>query len=260
MKGPGIGAPHQAHQNCYETGRLAAQYCDAHYGGDHFGVPNAPAAIARICLEATAGRARESVLDLGCSLGRATFELARGGFRKVTGLDFSTLFCCLATRMKEQGYLRYSLFEEGEIVSFHEATLADLDLLESSRRVSFHQADACNLPEEYRGFDLVLAANLIDRLHAPRTFLSSIHERLNPGGILAISSPYTWLEEYTKKEEWLGGYYREGEPVRTLERLGEILSPHFRMKGAPHDVPFVIRETGRKFQHSIAELTIWELR
>jgi len=27
----------------------------------------------------------------------------------------------------------------------------------------------------------------------------------------------------------------------------------------PQDLPFVIRETRRKFQHSIAELTVWEL-
>jgi hypothetical protein len=31
------------------------------------------------------------------------------------------------------------------------------------------------------------------------------------------------------------------------------------MLGAPRDVPFVIRETRRKFQHTVAELTVWEL-
>lgn len=45
----------------------------------------------------------------------------------------------------------------------------------------------------------MLAANLIDRLYSPRKFLTTIHERMNPGGLLVITSPYTWLEEYTKK-------------------------------------------------------------
>ena len=108
--------------------------------------------------------------------------------------------------------------------------------------------------------DLVLAANLIDRLYSPRRFLSSIHERMNPGGILVITSPSTWLEEFTKKEEWLGGYKQDGENVTTLDGLTAILSPRFRLLGEPRDVPFIIRETGRKFQHSLAQLTAWELK
>jgi len=32
------------------------------------------------------------------------------------------------------------------------------------------------------------------------------------------------------------------------------------MLGEPRDIPFVIRETRRKFQHTIAEMTIWELK
>lgn len=31
-----------------------------------------------------------------------------------------------------------------------------------------------------------------------------------------------------------------------------------RMLGEPQDVEFATRETARKFQHSVAEVTIWE--
>ncbi len=249
--------PVEVHQDQYETDLLTAQYCDAHYGEEHFGVPNFPVACARICLELTANRPRRRALDVGCAVGRATFELARG-FDRVTGLDFSTRFFRLAARMQEEGYLRYAFPEEGEIQSFHEMGLAALGLAEIRERVEFYQADACNLPEKFTGYDLVLAANLIDRLYSPRRFLATIHERMNPGGLLVITSPYTWLEEFTKREEWLGGYKEAGENVTTLDGLKAALSPRFRMVGEPCDVPFVIRETRRKFQHSIAELTVWE--
>ena len=126
-------------------------------------------------------------------------------------------------------------------------------------RVQFFQGDACNLPEKFTGYDLVLAANLIDRLYSPRKFLGTIHERMNPGGLLVLTSPYTWLEEYTKKEEWLGGYREAGEPVWSLDGLKEALAPHFRLLGEPRDVPFTIRETRRKFQHTVAQLTVWAL-
>jgi putative 4-mercaptohistidine N1-methyltranferase len=143
-------------------------------------------------------------------------------------------------------------------MSFHEVDLARFGLAGIRERVAFHQADACNLPDKFSGYDLVLAANLIDRLYAPRRFLTTIHERMNPGGVLVITSPYTWLEEFTKKEEWLGGFKEAGENVTSLDGLKAALAPHFRQIGAPRDVPFVIRETRRKFQHSIAELTAWE--
>ncbi|MEJ2198953.1 MAG: hypothetical protein P8X54_10360 [Desulfuromonadales bacterium] len=73
-----------------------------------------------------------------------------------------------------------------------------------------------------------------------------------------IASPYTWLEEYTVKENWVGGVRRAGEPFTTLEGLEEQLGKQFRRLGDPRDVPFVLRETARKFQHTIAQLTIWE--
>jgi len=109
-----------------------------------------------------------------------------------------------------------------------------------------------------KDFDLVIAANLIDRLYDPLKFLDSIQGRLRPGGILAISSPYTWMEEHTEKSKWLGGYKDEkGEETTTLRRLDEILSPKFDMVGEPRDVEFVIRETRRKFQHTFAQLSLW---
>jgi hypothetical protein len=105
---------------------------------------------------------------------------------------------------------------------------------------------------------MILAANLIDRLYDPKRFLETIHERLNLGGILVITSPYTWLEEFTKKENWLGSVRKGGEPYMTLDALLDLLRPHFVMLEAPQNVEFVIRETRRKFQHTVAELTAWQ--
>ena len=253
-------APVVMHQDQYETDTLAAQYCEANYGVEHFDIANYPATCAAICLEIMKGRRLGQALDIGCSVGRASFELAKGGFERVTGLDFSTRFFRLATRMQEEGFLRYAFPEEGDIHSFHEVNLDDLGLDAVRSRVEFSQADSCNLPVKFSGYDLVLASNLIDRLYSPRRFLLSIHERMNPDGILVLTSPYTWQEEFTKKEEWLGGYKEAGENVTTLDGLIRILSPHFQILGEPRDIPFVIRETGRKFQHSITQMTAWELK
>jgi putative 4-mercaptohistidine N1-methyltranferase len=125
-------------------------------------------------------------------------------------------------------------------------------------RVEFLQGDATNLKPQFTGYDLILAANLLDRLYDPQGFLTAIHERLNVGGILVMTSPYTWLEEFTKKEHWPGGIRKAGEPYWTLDALKELLGPRFNMIDAPQDIEFVIRETRRKFQHTRAEVTVWE--
>jgi putative 4-mercaptohistidine N1-methyltranferase len=243
----------------YETNRLVAQYCESHYGEDYYGVANFPKAMSQLCLDLMEDRRCNKALDLGCAVGRATFELARD-FGEVIGLDSSARFIRIGVELKEKGYMRYTRVEEGELVSYHEIRLSDLGLQGTQQRVSFQQADACNLKDLFAGFDLVLATNLIDRLYSPRRFLSMIHERINPGGLLVIASPYSWDEEFTEKHEWLGGIRVAGEPFTTLEGLRQCLDTHFKPVGQPRSVPFVIRETQRKFQHSLSEVTVWERR
>lgn len=241
----------------YESDRLLTEYAEFHFGDRWYGVENFPKAMADLALEAMSGKPKTKALDLGCACGRSSFELANV-FDTVEGVDFSANFIRLGVEMAEQGSVRYALAEEGELVSYHTRSLKELGLDDRASRVSFYQGDACNLKPQFTGYDLVLAANLIDRLYKPRRFLDNIHERINDGGLLVIASPYTWLEEHTPKEEWIGGYKKDGENHTTLDGLKEHLGKHFRMIGEPRKVPFVIRETQHKFQHTLSEVTIWE--
>jgi putative 4-mercaptohistidine N1-methyltranferase len=243
----------------YESDALASQYAEFHYGERYFDVANFPQQLARLAIELAGAARRGKALDLGCATGRASFELARH-FAQVDGVDFSARLINLGVQLQQQGRLRYTLTDEGDLVSYHTRDLASMGLAEVADRVSFLQGDACNLKPILTGYDLILAANLIDRLYSPRQFLHQVHERLNPSGILIIASPYTWLEEHTPKEEWLGGFKRDGESVTTLDGLHEVLDAHFELIRGPEEIPFVIRETRRKFQHSLSEVTCWRLK
>ncbi len=55
-----------------------------------------------------------------------------------------------------------------------------------------------------------------------------------------------------------GGFKRDGENFSTLDGLKEILGSHFKLVHGPQEVSFIIRETRRKFQHTLSEITIWE--
>ena len=244
-------------EDVYETDDLVSQYCEFHYGSDYHGVPNFPRRVAELCGELVQGRKVARALDLGCATGRSTFEMARYA-EAVTGIDFSARFIRVGHELQQKGYTRFAIPDEGEIVSYHERSLAELGLAGVVDKVEFWQGDAHNLKEQFTNYDLVLACNLIDRLYDPQRFLDQIAKRVNPGGLLVICSPYTWLAEFTPKEKWLGGKKVNGENVTTLEGLRAGLALRFRMVGEPRDVEFVIRETARKFQHSVSQMTAWE--
>ncbi len=246
-------------ESIYESDALVSQYCDFHYGESHFGVPN----FAQKCAQLSAEYAKETplkrALDIGCATGRSSFELARY-FDEVVGIDFSARFIQVGVTMKEKGAVHFERVQEGTLTSKVSVMLHELGLKEVVGRVSFFQGDACNLKPLFSGYDLIMANNLIDRLYEPRRFLNTIEERLNSGGILVLTSPYTWSEEYTKREFWLGGYVDEsGNEVHTLQTLERLLRPHFNLVDT-QDVPFVIRETPRKFQHTVAQMSIWKKR
>ncbi len=241
----------------YETDKLMSEYAEFHYGDNYFNVANFSKALVDLAISELPDLPRHSALDLGCASGRASFELAQH-FEQVTGIDFSARFIAQGTHLAKGETLRYTLCDQGELVQYKSFHLKDLGLLWAQNKVAFFQGDACNLKSVHHGYDFILAANLIDRLYDPQKFLNYIHERLNMGGVLMITSPYTWLSEHTPREHWLGGFKQDGENFTTLDGLRAVLSSHFKMLGTAHDVPFVIRETQRKYQHSVAEVTFWQ--
>jgi len=242
--------------NSYESDKLISQYCHFGWGNSYFEVDNYPQTCANIALELMGDRPKTRALDIGCAIGRSTFELAKE-FDRVIGLDFSARFIQHAQALKESGTLRYSIPTEGDLEEYYQVNLSSFGLDNVSGKVEIWQGDACNLKPIHQGFDLIFASNLIDRLYDPQKFLDSIASRLNPQGILILTSPYTWQEESTPKEKWIGGVKKDGENLSTLEGLQEILEPNFRLKET-RDIPFVIRETARKFQHTVAQMSVWE--
>ena len=244
--------------NLYEMDDMVSQYIEFHYGDEYFNVPNFPVACIEHCMNAAKGLAKGKALDLGCATGRSSFELAKH-YDHVDALDFSARLIQAPSKLQSAGLQRYTIQNEGDIVSFKEITLAQFGYEDIKDKVNFMQGDACNLPEKYSGYDLVFAGNLIDRLYDPRQFLELIKGRINPGGLLVITSPYTWLESFTEKDKWLGGFKADtGENFTTLEGIQEALEPEFKQHQKPIDVPFVIRETKRKHQHTVAELSVWQ--
>ncbi|MEA2112095.1 MAG: 5-histidylcysteine sulfoxide synthase [Campylobacterota bacterium] len=253
------GGAVKSEKNIYETDSLVSQYCDFQYQEGYFEAANFAKKCAELSVEYVNDLQQVKALDIGCATGRSSFELARY-CNEVAGIDFSARFIQVGVTMKNSGVIHYERQEEGDFKSKVSVTLEALDLQEVASSVNFFQGDACNLKAHFSGYNLIMANNLIDRLYEPKLFLQDIHKRLNDKGILVLTSPYTWDESYTKKEFWLGGYCDEtGEKVYTLDGLKSLLLKNFELLNT-HDVPFVIRETPRKFQHTVSQMSVWRKR
>jgi len=243
----------------YETALDVVALCEADYGPDYFHVPNYASECVKACLERMGDQPRRRALDLSTGVGRSAFELAQE-FDTVDGLDYTARNIRVAFQMQEKGIIHYELVEEGELVSHHERRLTDLGLEALRDRIQFAQADAANLKPQFTGYDLILATNLLDSHYNPKSVLSKIGERLNPGGLLAIISPYQWDEERSAKENWVGGIRRDGEILTSLDGLGELLQEDFTMIGEPIEIERVLRRTARTFEHSTAQASFWQKR
>lgn len=241
-------------ENIYESDNLVSQYCEFQYGDEYFGVSN----FAKNCAKKAISYSKkfDKALDLGCATGRATYELAKK-FDAVTGIDFSARFIQVASALNEKKEVNFKVVMEGNLYKNKTISLQSLGLENLKGNVGFWQGDACNLQEHFSGYDLIMATNLIDRLYEPKLFLEDVHNRLNENGVLVLTSPYTWLEEYTKKENWLGGFEINSEEISTLDGLKEVLDNHFEFV-CVEDVPFAIRETSRKFQHTVSQMSVWK--
>ncbi len=241
----------------YESDAAVEQYLLFHYGTPEQISPllpeartacGFPARCVSESLRHIVPRKRTRALDLGCAVGRSSFELGRH-FEAVAGIDFSGRFIAAAQRMRAERAV--TVLVPGESAATEELRLA-LPGDVRTEHVRFEQGDACALRADLGTFDLVLMANLIDRLADPGKCLARLPGLISPGGWLVITSPYTWLEEYTPRGKWLDGGGRGA-----LSALKERLAPAFSFREA-FDLPFLIREHRRKYQWSVAEASVWQ--
>ncbi len=245
--------------NLYESPKLLAEYLLLHYGGaaDVLGEMPGPAEATgfatRLVRELLAPCDPHSrALDLGCAVGASSYELARS-CREVIGIDFSHAFIRAAETLKETGNHPFEKLIEGTITK---PAVAHVPENVARDRVRFHQGDAGDLPADLGSFDILLAANLLCRLPNPTRLIQRLPGLVRSGGQLLLTTPFTWLEEFTPQTNWLGGTPATG---RSFDALRALLDPHFALEHTA-DLPFLIREHARKFQYSIACGSRWRRR
>lgn len=246
-------APGQAK---YDAQAVVGYYMDFHFG------PNSdyPVACAEHCVRAMKelGVPMGRALEVGAGPGRSAIELSKV-FEHVDAGDYSQSFVDVAQRLITDGEIHWSMMVDRTANTVVERSVSAKDLEVGS--VSFSQMDALALPKSLTGYDLICGFNLIDRLAKPKDFLLAARQKLNPGGLLVIASPYTWQEEFTDRSEWLGAFkYGDNDGPTSYVGLKEFLGSNgFEEVREAQDVWFRIDElaNGRKSQQTSAQMTFW---
>lgn len=191
---------------------------------------------------------RKRALDIGCAVGGSSFYLAQH-FDQVLGIDFSQAFVDAANRILASGNIQYQATIQGDSTTEHAFPLPS-HLYERKDRISFQQGDACALNATELGgeFDFILASNLLCRLPDPVAFLTRLPSLVTPGGVVALISPYSWLEEYTRKDRWT-----------SFDRIQQLLDKEFELIHR-ENYPFLIREHERKYQYGVSDGCVWQRR
>jgi len=253
--------------NKYESSQVVDQYLLFHYGSmqeqadtairERAGHPETGNFVVHTAeLMDRYSEGKQNALDLGCAVGRASFEMARH-FNEVTGLDYSASFIKSARHLKEHGKLAYRRLETGRYFSELLAAVSnDID----RSRVQFVEGDACGLESDLpaaadKQYDAVLMANLLCRLSDPEACLRQFADSdrwLAKGGVLVIASPNTWSIQYTKEGKYLDGKGSDD----TIARLGSVLEGFELLYN--EDYPFMIREHRRKYEYIVSQITVWK--
>lgn len=236
----------------YESDQLLSEYLMMHYGSDEqlmpwqFGPSGAIGFPCRTVAHFPEQKAKRG-LDIGCSVGRSTFELS-ASCDEVIGIDYSASFVEAAEELRLNGKIDYPYKETGSLTN---TARAEIPPLSCPDHIQFLCADAMDLPENLGQFDRVHAANLICRLSMPTKFLDRLPTLVSAGGYLLLATPCTWMENFTPPENQPG--------QDTFDWLSNLLNPSFQLVKKA-DEPFLIRETARKFQWSVSMVTLWQRR
>jgi putative 4-mercaptohistidine N1-methyltranferase len=235
----------------YESTTLLDQYLLFHYASPEEIAPpegtppealRFPVRTAQLAAQGAPAHAR--VLDLGCAVGRSAFELS-AHCGEVVAIDYSMSFVRAAGTLRDGTSLSYRRHDEGHLFS---SLVAQTPPGAYPDRILFEAGDAMALRANLGQFDILHAANLLCRLSDPLKLIPRLPSLVNPGGRLFITTPATWLEEFTPVERWPNG--------TTLDYLKEHLEPHFDLQSV-EELPFLIREHARKFQFSTAQASTW---
>ncbi len=193
-----------------------------------------PGAVVR-CLErglALVENPRGSpVIDVGCAVGRSTFEMAARVEGLVLGVDLSIPMLRLARGALREATVRYPRRRVGVVYDVREFPVS----FPGRERLDFWACDALALPFADGAFAQAIALNVLDCVASPLDMLTGLARVLQPGAPALLSTPYDWSPGATAPQAWIGGHSQRSDEAGASEPMLRRV-----LRGGGH--PLEIRE------------------
>lgn len=193
------------------------------YAWDHYGDldpqeigPIRPGSVRSVLdrgLELAGTLPEGPILDLGCAVGRTTFELAARTGRPVVGVDLGYAMLRLASQALREGRVRYPRRRVGLVYDRRDFAVR----FPGMQDVDFWACDALSLPFPSGTFAAVVGLNVLDCVQSPHDLLAALPRLLADQGKAILSTPYDWSPAATPVEAWLGGHSQRGETAGASE-------------------------------------------
>jgi len=164
---------------------------------------------------------RGAWLDVGCSVGRTTFELAAAGDDLVLGVDTNLAMLRVARAALYERRVRYPLRRVGVVYDRREVAVAVAP--GAAARVDFWACDATALPLDAGSVAGAVSLNVLDCVPSPLAHLVELGRVVRTGGDVLLSTPYDWSIGATPLEAWLAGHSQRaphrGDSASELRRI-----------------------------------------
>lgn len=200
-------------------------------------------------------------LDIGCSVGRLSFELTRT-HDCVIGIDNSISFIRKARELMVSRQLEFDLVIEGLIT---EKQRYDFTNGWDTSRVDFLVADAMALPFPGDTFSTAASVNILEKVPNPARHLTEINRILKKRDALFVfSDPFSWDEAFVDKELWLSGRAEGKYACRGMESMARLFGGEDNIFSPPltviarKDVAWKIRKTENLWEHINSQLMVGE--
>ncbi|MAI73953.1 MAG: hypothetical protein CMM01_24060 [Rhodopirellula sp.] len=187
------------------------------YAWDHYGdldpmedpIDPEPGAMTRVlhtALDSIADDPEGPLIDLGCSVGRSSFDLADRCGQMVLGVDLNFPMLRMASQLLRTGIVRYPRRRVGVVYDRREFSAE----MPSAKMVDFWACDALALPFADGSFAGAVSMNMLDCVASPVDFLVALARSLCERAFAIVACPYDWSNAATPMEHWLGGHSQRG--------------------------------------------------
>lgn len=242
-------------------------YVFDHYGdldpGEGKQSPVPPGSIRRLFqrgFSLAERRAEGPVIDIGCAVGRTSFELAEQVDDIVLGMDLNFGMLKTAATILESGCICYPRRRGGIVYERRRFPAA----FERAEQVDFWVCDATALPFADRTFSAGISLNVLDCVWSPYDCLAEMGRILKPGGSAVLSTPYDWNAGATPVESWLGGHsQRSGHRGSSPDILRSLMSGGGHPNAVEvlellslEEVPWTLRLHDRSFMEYLVSVMV----